>query len=125
MLFFYTLRYINNTMKTTLSIAVISLGAAVASGQLRNWRDHPAIQYSTAQVHDPVEELNQKLAGGAVKLSFEDTFGYLKSVLTALKVPIESQALVFSKTSLQSILISPDNPRAIFFNDSVTVAWVR
>jgi hypothetical protein len=32
---------------------------------------------------------------------------------------------VFSKTSLQSHVISPGNPRTIFFNDSVIVAWPR
>jgi len=112
-------------MKTTLSIAIISLGTVIVFGQAGNWREHPAIQYSTSPVHDPVAELNQKLAGGAATLSFDSTFGYLKSVLSALKVPVESQLLVFSKTSLQSILISPDNPRAIFFNDSVAVGWVR
>jgi hypothetical protein len=33
--------------------------------------------------------------------------------------------MVFSKTSLQSILISPSNPRAILFSDSVAIAFVR
>ena len=33
--------------------------------------------------------------------------------------------MVFSKTSLQKALIAPENPRSIFFNDSVVVAWVR
>jgi hypothetical protein len=32
---------------------------------------------------------------------------------------------VFSKTSLQADLIEPRNPRTIFFNDSVSVAWMR
>jgi hypothetical protein len=112
-------------MKTTMSITIISLGATIAFGQLGNWRDHPAIRYTTTPVHDPIAKLNQELASGAASLGFDGTFGYLKSVLGALRVPVESQVLVFSKTSLQSVLISPDNPRAIFFNDNVTVAWVR
>jgi hypothetical protein len=32
---------------------------------------------------------------------------------------------VFSKTSFQEARIEPANPRTIFFNDSVAVAWVR
>jgi hypothetical protein len=32
---------------------------------------------------------------------------------------------VFSKTSLQSPIINPSNPRTIFFNDAVAVAWPR
>src|SRR5262249_25023216 len=51
--------------------------------------------------------------------------GYLRSVLEQLRVPIESQMAVFSKTSLQAPLIEPKNPRTIFFNDSVAVAWMR
>ena len=32
---------------------------------------------------------------------------------------------VYSKTSLQSPLINPSNPRTIFFNDTVAVGWMR
>ena len=38
---------------------------------------------------------------------------------------IDSQVLVFSKTSFQAPRINPTNPRAIFFNDAVSVGWVR
>jgi hypothetical protein len=40
-------------------------------------------------------------------------------------VPIESQSLVFSPGSLQAKLISMHNPRAVFFNDTAAVGWVR
>jgi hypothetical protein len=60
-----------------------------------------------------------------VRLVFDGTPGYLRSVLQALNVPVESQLVVFSKTSLQQQIISATNPRTIFFNDSVAVAWVR
>ena len=46
-------------------------------------------------------------------------------MLAALDVPVESQVLVFSKTSFQASRISPQNPRAIYFNDQVSVGWVR
>ena len=38
---------------------------------------------------------------------------------------VDSQALVFSKTSFQAAKISPRNPRAIYFTDDVAVGWVR
>jgi hypothetical protein len=60
-----------------------------------------------------------------VKLEFEKDHGYLISLLKALKIPVSSQTLVFSKTSLQSERISPKTPRAIYFNDDVYVAWVQ
>jgi hypothetical protein len=76
--------------------------------------DHPAINYSRAAVHDPIARLD------ASKIKPD-----LRSVLEALHVPVESQIAVFSKTSLQAPLISPDNPRTIFFNDSVAVGWMK
>jgi len=49
---------------------------------------------------------------------------YLYSFLEAFDIPVESQVLVFSKTSLQASRISPRTPRAIYFNDEIYVAWV-
>ena len=46
-------------------------------------------------------------------------------MLRALKVPVASQGLVFSKTSLQLDRIAPWTPRAIYFNDDVYVGWVQ
>ena len=46
-------------------------------------------------------------------------------MLEAFRIPIESQVTVFSGTSNQAALISPRNPRALYFNDSVLVGWVR
>ena len=87
--------------------------------------DHPAIGYPVRPEHNLVSELNARLAEGKTRLTFEGTPGYLRSTLQALDVPIESQLVVFSKTSLQQRIISPANPRTIFFNDSVAVGWVR
>jgi hypothetical protein len=89
------------------------------------FRNHPAIAYNTAPVHDAVTELSRRIESGEVKLEYEPVHGYLRSLLKALDVPIESQMLVFSKTSFQAPRISPTNPRAIYFNDHVSVGWVR
>jgi hypothetical protein len=72
-----------------------------------------------------VDALNARLLAGQVDLPYDDTTGYLKPVLNALNVSVDSQIVVFSKTSLQSSIIQPRNPRVIYFNDSVVVAWVR
>jgi hypothetical protein len=88
-------------------------------------RNHPAIAYATAPVSDPVALLNERLRRGEVTLEKNEHSGYLQSVLSALGVSIDSQLLVFSKTSFQAPRINPTNPRAIFFNDSVSVGWVR
>jgi len=88
-------------------------------------RDHPAIDYTAGPVSDAATELNARLERGEVSLAFEQTSGYLRSLLRALDVPVESQALVFSQTSFQGPLISTHNPRAVYFADTVAVGYVR
>ena len=107
---------------------VLVLGALLSAqrGQLfTQSREHPAIQYSSRKATDRVALLNDKLASGAVALAFDADNGYLRSVLQALQVPIESQSLVFAQTSSQGSLINRRNPRALYFNDAVAVGWVR
>jgi hypothetical protein len=88
-------------------------------------RDHPAIAYTKGSVTDPVYQLNRRIQDGTVRLQFEGTNGYLKSVLAALEIPIESQSLVFSQTSLEEKLINPRNPRAVYFGDTAAVGIVH
>ena len=104
-------------------------GLALVSGQVRPspslLRSHPAIVYQRPTGDDPVARLDQRLERGEVQLTSEGPSGYLTSVLAALDVPVASQVLVFSKTSFQAPRINPKNPRAIYFNDTVAVGWVR
>ena len=69
--------------------------------------------------------LNRKLRDGSAKLEFDEKTGYLKSVLDLLKIPVESQVLVYTQTSLQAQHITMANPRAIYFNDKVSVGYIR
>jgi len=111
-----------------LALAV-SGAAAAALAQRRDAfvesRDHPAVMYSKGATHDPVAALNAQLERGATRLAFDATNGYLAATLEAFKVPRQSQSLVFSHTSAQAERISPQNPRAVYFNDTVAVGWVR
>jgi hypothetical protein len=88
-------------------------------------RSHPAIRYDTDPVSDPVAALNARLLDGSVSLEFDAASGYLRALLRALDIPVESQMLVFSQTSFQAPLINIHNPRAVYFNDTVAVGWVR
>lgn len=87
--------------------------------------DHKAINYDTAPGTDPVGVLEKKLQAGQAKLEFDPKYGYLPSVLKNLGVNIDSQILVFSKTSFQSPRIGPATPRALYFNDEVAVGTVQ
>ena len=83
----------------------------------------PAIDYF-GETTDPIAQLQQRIAAGEVSLDYADRAGFLASFLQALNIDISSQVVVFSKTSLQRDLIEPANPRTIFFNDQVAVAWM-
>jgi hypothetical protein len=120
---------LNRTTVAPLVIACAAWSAAVVvSAQFDDSPldlDHPAITYRTRQSTNVVDTLSARVQAGQVNLPYEDTTGYLKPVLDALNVSVDSQMVVFSKTSLQLNNIQPRNPRVIYFNDSVAVAWVR
>jgi hypothetical protein len=83
------------------------------------------IHYRTQPVTDPVAKLQELLDRGDAKLVYEPTHGYLKSVLEKLEIPVDTQTLVFSKTSFQYKKISPQAPRALYFNDDVYIGQVH
>jgi hypothetical protein len=83
------------------------------------------INYRSENLSDPVAKLQRQLDQGKATLKYEPKFGYLKSALELLKVPADSQTLVFSKTSFQYKKISPEHPRALYYNDDVYVGKVH
>ena len=114
------------------AIVVVTIaGAAAASmGQLTERPligalAHPAIGYYTRPTHDLVAELNRHIEDGTVPVPFDERTGYLKPVLDALHLPVESQMLAMSKTGIQGLYTGPSNPRAIYFNDAVTVGYIK
>ena len=83
------------------------------------------IRYLSDRVNDPVARLQDRIDRGLARLDFEAEHGYLKSVLKQLDVAVSSQTLVFSKSSFQYRKISPQTPRALYYNDNVYVGWVK
>jgi len=120
-------------MRTRFQFAVVVLAVALlgsmAAAQRRDvfvvTRDTPAIRYTSGETSDEVSALQKRIDAGQTTLAFDEQSGYLRAVLDAFKVPIESQALVFSQTSFQASRINVLNPRAIYFNDTVAVGYVR
>lgn len=106
-------------------IAGGGLALAGLSGSFVASLDHPAIDYFRRDTADAVAKLQERIRQGGVVLEFHPEFGYLPAVLRELHVPESSQVLVFSKTSFQAPKISPRLPRAIYFNDRVSVGYVR
>jgi hypothetical protein len=106
-------------------VAAAAIAVAGLSGSYVVPLEHEAIQYAKLPVTDPVARLEQRIAAGEVKLAYEDEMGFLSSVLKELRIPVDSQVLVFSKTSFQAPRIAPRMPRALYFNDAVSVGFVR
>ena len=114
-------------------LAAITLGCcapgADAQIAVRNqgyvpFSDAP-INYRSNDLHDPVSRLQHQIESGKATLEYEPEHGYLRSVLRLLQIPSNSQTLVFSKTSFQYPKISPEHPRALYFNDDVYVGSVH
>jgi hypothetical protein len=74
--------------------------------------------------NDAIARLGKQIETGVVTLDYRPGAGYLPSLLEHLGVEVDSQVLVFSKTSFQQALINPQNPRALYFNDHVSVGTV-
>ena len=114
-------------MRIRVALCVLFVAHAVAQNYPENLSaGHPSIRYFDVPSKDPVARLQEKLDSGKVTLDIQDdSFGALPSLLKILDINLDSQMLVFTKTRFQSPRIFPRNPRAIFFNDEVTVGWVR
>ncbi len=80
--------------------------------------------YKSTPASGAIAALQQRLERGETRLPFESRHGYLLALLRELNVPSSSQLLVASKTSPNKDLISPQNPRALYYNDRVSVAYV-
>ncbi len=104
-------------------MAVTSVSTAPLAAQ--SDFDQPPISYHTSSVNDAIEKLRVAIETNAESLTWNEENGWLSSVLQSLDVPVHSQTLVFSKTSLQISRITPSRPRALYFNDDVYVGWVQ
>src|SRR5262245_16608106 len=110
---------------TAIVCVLCAASALVAGQQLPKLAEDAAIAYSKTAAADPVARLQKKIDAGEATLAFDEQRGYLSSLLAALEIPVSSQGLVFSRTSLQVDRIAPWSPRAIYFNDEVYVGWVQ
>lgn len=86
--------------------------------------DSPAHEYWTRTLRDPFSRIRGDLEAGRLPLDFSSDKAAMSSLLEHLGVPVSSQMLVFSTTSLQLRKISPRNPRALYFNEELYVGWV-
>lgn len=118
--------------RTPSQLALLSLASLLGIGpaapldaaeRLFNFREAPH-SYFEHQPQDRLARLHQALDAGKAELDTSSDQAFLVSILKALEIPVSSQILVFSATSLQSEIINPRNPRALYFNDDTYLGWV-
>lgn len=105
------------------ALGLLTLGAAGLPAA--DEYERAPIRYSQATPDNCISRLQTRLDKGEAKLEANGDLGFLRSVLAAMNVPVESQMLVFSKTSMQRHCIAPRTPRAIYFNDDLYVGYCQ
>src|SRR5688572_28177651 len=80
--------------------------------------------YYERKTKDRFASLQGEIEAGRVVLDRSSEKAFLLSLLKALEIPASSQMLVFSTTSLQLSLITPSNPRALYFNEDTYLGFV-
>lgn len=103
---------------------LIAATVAPAPGQTDDFEQAP-IHYSESTATDPVASWQKRIQEKSLHFDHSSERAFLRDVLEELDVPIESQVLVYSKTSLQIDRISPRRPRAIYFSEDAYVGWVQ
>jgi hypothetical protein len=111
-----------NSVVPILSFVIGLASSCAALAQLTDAYEEAPIRYSATTPRDAVSRLEARLASGEVRLGTGDR-EIVRTLLRELRVPVESQLLVFSKTSLQRDRIDPRHPRAIYFSDDCYVGW--
>ena len=94
-----------------------------ASAQQVEPFEEPPISYSATQTNDRATAINAAFRQRADEIRSLPAKKRLKWLLDELGIPVESQLLVFSKTSLQRDLINPETPRVLYFSDEAYVGW--
>ena len=109
-------------IRLLMALLIVVCCGSISMGQLDF--EAPPIDYHKTPVSDVVFQLQAKIDNGDLSLEHDQRRGYLAALLKSLDIPISSQLLVFSKTSLQIQRISRRRPRAVYYNDDVYVGWI-
>jgi hypothetical protein len=107
------------------SLLCLATVPGAETGQTRPGIYNPLHEYETRAVNDRFTRfLAAWEKGETPSIDLSGDLPFLRSLLKELDVPVSSQMLVFTATSLQKGLISARNPRALYFNDDTYVGFV-
>lgn len=109
---------------TWACVAALGLWGSFSPALAEDEFEMAPLNYSQTKPRDAAADLELRLKQNPNLLAAKTDKEFVIALLRELNVPVESQMLVFSKTSLQRGRISPDTPRAIYFNEQSYVGWV-
>ncbi len=104
-------------------VIILIASAALAETTYQDF-ELPPHDYFKRIPTDRFTKMKTALEAGQIKLDSSGEKEFLASFLQSLNVPVSSQMLVFSTTSLQLSLISPSNPRALYFSEDIYVGFI-
>ncbi len=111
------------TLLTISSLSAPALAAETQGPRVIDFKAPPH-HYLDHKPRDRFARLLEKALKGEVKFDTSSDKSFLISLLESLNIPISSQIMVFSASSLQSEIINPRNPRALYFNEDTYLGWV-
>jgi hypothetical protein len=117
-------RRLATRVRFALGIALALVPGGVALTCSSQTGENLSTKYALATPDNVITHLQNRIETGQAELEYDSKRGYLPAVLKALHIPVSSQVLVFSKTSVHKDLISPQTPRALYFNDDAYVGYV-
>jgi hypothetical protein len=105
-----------------ISLAIFACAASLRAQGSEEYEQAP-VRYSSTPAKDAAQAVEARLASGKLILPVGDK-AIVRQMLKEFNVPLESQVIVYSKTSVQRSLITPKHPRTIYFNDDCYLGWV-
>lgn len=112
--------YHSPLFRTLLLACCLGLSPASLAQGLPEY-ELPPVEYSSRPASNPLTRFNAALDRQEPELTGD---AWLPWLLAETGVPVSSQVLVFSRTSLQRDRIHPRRPRALYFNDDLYLGWV-
>ncbi len=80
--------------------------------------------YRERELDDPVTGFLERVNHGEIAVDEADGKALVSRLLREFDIPVSSQILVFTKTSLQRDEVDSGNPRALYFNEDVYLGWM-
>ena len=117
--------FLRRMIRPWLAVLLVVAAAGDLSAQPRyDDIDEPPHNYRQRIPTDRFTRLKESFEAGRLNVDRSSEKAFVLSLLQVLEIPASSQMLVFSTTSLQLSLISPSNPRALYFNEDVYLGYV-